>query len=86
VAVVPPDTARACRPCGRLSCQTGLERDADVVMSFYDSVHGGTAGGWSPSREEALRATIRRGYVPLFMPLLLPPFTLTPTQATPPHP
>ena len=41
----------------------GLERDGDVVMKFYDSVHGGTAGGWSPEREEALRVNIRRGSV-----------------------
>ncbi len=45
-----------------LVLQLGLERDADVVMNFYDSVHGGTAGGWSPDMEEALRVNIRKGY------------------------
>jgi hypothetical protein len=60
---------RSCPPIGRVTSsvlcacdrQMGLEKDGDVVMKYYDGAHGGTAGGWSPDREEALRQSIRQG-------------------------
>ncbi len=45
----------------RCAARLGFEGDANVVMQYYSDVAGGTQGGWTPEKEQEVRAAIEAG-------------------------
>jgi tetratricopeptide (TPR) repeat protein len=56
-----PEQTAALLNLSSMLARLGFERDATIVLAYYDDVHGGTMGGWDLDRERALRQSIRQG-------------------------